>query len=297
MATQVQQGNALASRDRVTVRLITLSDYRFYWREEDLLYQFEHELKGLFHRAGLRGTYEVKQVGRRIAGDGREGITFGRATDFGIEIQAEYGRRPQKDIWRVVIGDKDTTPTLERLTRALAGETLPSILEPPVETQPVAIAQEEQIASGTEPTLAEQSADKQVAKSLFERDPLGMAHCLIFLWGEANERNYVEKGALTNIAMEYYPEFHDKRKTPPVHNSFGQQGFIERMESGNYRLILSPIEMFLSKHHEELLKSSKFWEKIHEIEKIAAGNPKRTATADAVRTLTRMYKLLLKKTE
>ncbi len=298
MIAHASTGASSHDPDQVIIKLQYEQDAKLYWRPEDLIYHFEYDLRDLFHRAGLRGVLEVKRIGRRERGIGQEGIALGHPQDFVIEINAEYGQqnKGRADVWFIKVDAKDTTPIRERLTRALAGEKLPSILEPPEkpESQPT-IPEEPDVSTADVPWPTLPGQESSVKEALFRRDPLGMTYCLVFLWGSANADNQVERGVLTNIAMEYYPEFQDKRKTTPIHKSFGQEGFLSRLESGNYQLFLEPIKAFVSEHHDALIASPMFWKKIKKVEGLSQGNQGRMATQEALRAIERIYDLILEK--
>ncbi len=265
MIAHVSSGAPLRSLDEVIVRLREVHTSGFYWKPEDLLWQFEEDLRQLLYRAGLRGTFEAKQTGRRERGVGQEGITLGLTHDFVVEVHAEYGWQNvgRADVWTINLGVKDTRPARERLVRALLGEVL-SPTEPP-ETTSQAESQEE--GAGEVP-------EKQYLKgSLIQREPLVVAHCIVFAWGEACDKGYISKSDFTNIVVERL-EATDKRKATAAHKSVVAQGYLSPVGVSEYRFT-DRAQGFVSEHREELLASPGFQEKMRVLEeRLLHGNPR-----------------------
>ncbi|MCW1888216.1 MAG: hypothetical protein KIH67_001525 [Candidatus Moranbacteria bacterium] len=295
MATQVSQGKSPSSRDRVSVRLITSSGYQQYWRPEDLIYQFEFELQDLMYHAGLRGTFEAKQAGRRIAGSGTDGITLGRASDFIIEFQAEYGASRQKDIWTISFHQKDTAGIYNRLTRALAGEILSSILDDDIEEALPKVVREKQEKKQREPVVKHLPPESgnplfQKGGTVLERDPVGIACCLVFLYGYTDDRNCVPKSVLTDIAMDYY-DVPERRRVSAVHKAMRPHNMLRVIKEVEYYFNPEALAL-ITANRERVMALEKFQTKLAELEVLSQGNPKQAATADAARALLRIRELL-----
>jgi hypothetical protein len=298
MATQISGGKSLMSRDRATVRLATSAGYQAYWRPEDLLYQFEFELVDLLQRAGLRGAFEAKQAGRRVTGSGTEGIALGRSSDFIIEFHAEYGTNRQKDVWSIVFDQKDTTEIYSRLIRALAGETLVSILDEEAERDVPEAVKEKQEKRQREPQVRKDPPFEnsnplfQKGGTVLERDPVGIAYCLTFLYGYTDDRNRVLKSVLTDIAMDYY-DVPERRRVSAVHKAMRPHNMLRVIKDVEYYFNPEALALIIA-NRERMMALEKFQTKLAELEVLSQGNPKQTATADAARALARIQELLRK---
>ncbi len=286
MASQGFQGKARPVRDEVIVRLHSVSGYQFYWKPEDLLWQFENDLRKLLYNAGLRGTFEVKQAGRRERGNKREGITLGPAQNFAIEVRAEYGHNSQADIWTLKVDAKDTAPIRERLSRALQGE----VLEPPKPPEPVSKDDiEKDLIMADRPGLqGELPPPKSYPPrgNLFEREPVTLAYCWVFAWGEASNQGYIQKGAITNIAVEYW-ELTEKHSATAVHKAVIRFNLMTKARYGNYGFT-SEGKAFVRKYREQLLASPKFHQKMEGLAQV--DNPH--FVDGAARVLQRVRRLL-----
>ncbi len=296
MATQVSGGKSPMSRDKAIVRLTTNSGYQAYWRPEDLLYQFEYDLEKLLYRAGLRGTFEVRQAGRRVSGSGVEGITLSRASDFIIEFQAEYGASRQKDVWTIAFDQKDTTEIYNRLIRALAGETLASLLDEQAERDVPEVVKEKQEKKQREPQLRKELPPEsgnplfQKGGTVLERDPVGIACCLALLYGQADDRNRVLKSALTDIAMYYY-EVPERRRVSAVHKAVRPHNMLRVIKEVEYQFNPEALALVIA-NREGVMALEKFQAKLAELEELSQGHPKCSATEDAGRALARIRELL-----
>jgi hypothetical protein len=280
------------SRDGVTIQLTTQAGYHFYWKPEDLLFQFENELRKLFERAGLRGVFEIKQAGRRISGDCHEGITLGQPSPYTIEFLAEYGNSGKKDVWTTVFDEKDTSEIHHLLTRALAGEVVEKLIPVPPPAKPKAeLNPEEKQKRAKRRKLVPGEIPAPVSR--FERDPVAMAYFLACMYGIASDRGYFKKVELTDILLEYY-NFTEKRKASGTHRMFVSHRLLYRNDNKDSKYKFNPEgKEFVRKHREDVLALPQFQFKLRELEEkrdsYGSANPD---GQNAARELLRMKELL-----